>query len=164
MAKIGVISDSHDHVPNLKRAVELFCAEDVELVVHAGDFISPFTVPPLVALKCPVIAVLGNNDGEKVGLHARFAAIGTKLEPKMATAVAGGVRIAVVHEPEPVDALAASGMYDLVVYGHTHAIDVLEGECLVLNPGEAGGWTTGRATVALVTGEAGALRAEIRDL
>ena len=42
--KIGVFSDSHDNVPMVKKAVELFNNEGVELVIHAGDFIAPFVV------------------------------------------------------------------------------------------------------------------------
>ena len=162
--KIGVLSDSHDNVPQIERAVDLFIREQVELVIHAGDFIAPFAVPPLAKLGCPVVAVFGNNDGERIGLAQRFADIGTKVEPKMASTAVGDVRIAVVHEPEPVAALAASGLFDLVVYGHTHVIEVRAGVCLVLNPGETGGWTTGKATVALVSGEKGALAVEIREL
>ena len=46
--------------------------------------------------------------------------------------------------------MAASGSHDLIVYGHTHQIDLRERPCVVLNPGEAGGWLTGRCTAALV--------------
>src|SRR5688500_8615983 len=125
--KLGVLSDSHDNVPNVKKAVALFQAEGVERVIHAGDFVAPFAIPPLGELPCQVVAVLGNNDGEKAGLHRRFEAIGGTLEPKMATLTVGERRIAVVHEPEPVEALAASGLFDMVIYGHTHQIDVRPG-------------------------------------
>jgi hypothetical protein len=152
--KLGVMSDSHDNVPHMRKAVEIFRAEGVELVVHAGDFIAPFALDPLRDLPCKVVAVLGNNDGEKVGLQKRFESMGADLQPKMATAQVGRRKIAVVHEPEPVAALAASGLFDVVVYGHTHKIDIEKGKSLILNPGETGGWTTGRATVAVVDLEA----------
>ncbi|MCS6862422.1 MAG: metallophosphoesterase [Abditibacteriales bacterium] len=148
--KLGVMSDSHDHVPNVRKAVELFCAEGVGLVVHAGDFVAPFALDPLRDLPCKVVAVLGNNDGEKVGLQKRCESMGFELQPKMATAQLGGRKIAVVHEPEPVEGLARSGLFDIVVYGHTHKIDIEKGKTLILNPGEVGGWVTGRATVAVV--------------
>ena len=63
----------------------------------------------------------------------------------------GGADAAVdVHEPDEVDALAASGAYDVIVYGHTHEIDLRDGETRVVNPGECGGWTTGRSTVGFL--------------
>jgi len=47
-------------------------------------------------------------------------------------------------------ALIASGEYDLIVYGRTHQVDIRQGRPLVVNPGECGGWLTGRSTVATV--------------
>ncbi|HCL90984.1 MAG TPA: YfcE family phosphodiesterase, partial [Candidatus Atribacteria bacterium] len=41
--KIGIISDTHDNLPKIKKAVGIFNREKVELVLHAGDFVSPFT-------------------------------------------------------------------------------------------------------------------------
>jgi len=34
--KIGIISDTHDNLPQIKKAVEIFNREKVELVLHAG--------------------------------------------------------------------------------------------------------------------------------
>ena len=58
--------------------------------------------------------------------------------------------------------LARSGDFDLVVYGHTHEIEQRQEEGLLLNPGEAGGWLTGLATVALVDLET--LEVNLREL
>ncbi|HLD30045.1 MAG TPA: metallophosphoesterase family protein, partial [bacterium] len=41
--------------------------------------------------------------------------------------------------------------YDLIIYGHTHKIDTRkEGKTLVINPGELGGWLTGRKTFVIL--------------
>lgn len=48
--KIGILSDSHDNMPKLARAVELFNEEKVELVLHAGDLVSPITANELIRL------------------------------------------------------------------------------------------------------------------
>ncbi|MEM1178563.1 MAG: metallophosphoesterase [Acidobacteriota bacterium] len=148
--KIGVMADSHDHVPLVNRAVELFSRRSIDLLIHAGDFVAPFAVAPLAELSCPVKAVLGNNDGERIGLQKRFDAMGAELAPQLLDTEAGGRRIAAVHYPELATPIAASGRYDLVIYGHTHQIDIRAGEALLLNPGECGGWLSGRATVAIV--------------
>ncbi len=47
---IGLISDSHDHVRNIEKAIKIFKKREVELVLHAGDFCSPFTIPPFEGL------------------------------------------------------------------------------------------------------------------
>ena len=121
--KLGVMSDSHDNIPNVERAVALFNEIGVDLVVHAGDFIAPFAVAPLAHLNCRVVGVFGNNDGERVVLAQRFEAIG-EVHPNLASVSLGGRNIAVMHYPELAIPIAKSGDYDVVVYGHTHEIDL----------------------------------------
>jgi len=58
-----------------------------------------------------------------------------------------------MHEPKFIDSLIKSGDYGLLVYGHTHEIDIRVGETLVVNPGEACGWLTGKSTVVLLDSE-----------
>jgi len=55
-----------------------------------------------------------------------------------------------MHEPILIETIANSQEYDLVLYGHTHRIDVRKvGKTLVINPGELCGYLTGRSTVYL---------------
>ncbi|MBT3268624.1 metallophosphoesterase [Candidatus Poribacteria bacterium] len=150
--KLGVISDSHDNLHKLEAGVSILCAHDLAMVVHAGDFIAPFTAryfASLPDLEIPFAGVFGNNDGEKFGLRKMFEPIGPIHEDKFEVEL-GGRRIIVVHKELLVEPLARSGDYDVVVYGHTHRIDVRTDPCLIVNPGEAGGWTTGKSTLAIV--------------
>jgi predicted phosphodiesterase len=39
--KIGIISDTHDYIRNIQRAVREFNDKHVEIVIHAGDFTGP---------------------------------------------------------------------------------------------------------------------------
>jgi hypothetical protein len=148
---IGVMSDSHDHLERLEKAIPHILRAD--LVVHCGDLCSPFMIRRLgEALSgIPVHVVFGNNDGdrflmaqvardfENIRLHGEFMQI--EME---------GVRLAAYHEPEVALPLARSGMYDWVFYGHDHTADHrAEGECHLLNPGELMGMN-GPSTVALV--------------
>ena len=55
--KVGILSDSHDNVPALAKAVGLFNDLEVELVIHAGDIIAPFMAKPLDHLQANFIAV-----------------------------------------------------------------------------------------------------------
>ena len=63
--KIGIISDTHDDVGNVQRAIEMFNVERVQSVIHAGDYIFPGIVKEFEKLNSKLIGVLGNNDGEK---------------------------------------------------------------------------------------------------
>ena len=159
--KIGVMADSHDNIPKIRQAVELFNREGVGLVVHAGDFISPFSIVPLEDLDCQVLAVFGNNDGERIGVASQLFGMG-EVHPNLATTEISGRRIAVVHYPELASPLARSGAFDLVVYGHTHQIEERIEKGLLLNPGEVGGWLTGLSTVAIVDLET--LEVQIHEL
>jgi predicted phosphodiesterase len=40
---IGIMSDSHDNVDAIRKAVRLFNTKDLDITIHAGDLISPFT-------------------------------------------------------------------------------------------------------------------------
>ena len=41
--------------------------------------------------------------------------------------------------------------YNLIVYGHTHKAEIRrEAGTLLINPGECGGWLSGRSTVVWV--------------
>lgn len=146
---IGIISDTHDHLPAVKKAIALFNQQSVGLVIHAGDFVAPFTVKELENLHCKVIGVFGNNDGEKLGLKKAFEKIGEIVEGIYIFEL-NNRKIVVTHWPEIAEPLWKSGQYDIVIYGHTHQVESRQNKSLLINPGECGGWLTGRCTVALL--------------
>ena len=158
---IGIVSDTHDHLDRLRTALRRFAEAGVDIVLHAGDIVSPFMVVPFQEAGLRMVGVFGNNDGDKLFLRERFKGVGD-LNFGPYEVELGGRRIVVMHEPRSLEALIASGKYDLVVYGHTHEVDVREGRPLVINPGECGGWLSGRATCALV--DLKGLKAEIIEL
>jgi hypothetical protein len=150
---IGVMSDSHDNVTHIRKAVALFKDAGCGLVLHAGDLIAPFAARELAALGCPVKAVFGNCDGEKQGLEMVLEKFGTIQDAPLLFSH-GSRRILLVHYHFSIATYASSGKYDIIVYGHTHKPDIRrEGQTLLLNPGEAGGWLTGKSTVALLDPE-----------
>lgn len=160
--KLGIISDTHENMPKIRKAVELFNREEVEAVLHGGDIISPITAKEFSELKAPFIGVFGNNDGDKLFLTERFKEIG-KIHYKRYEGEFGGRTLLLIHEPDMLDALALSGVYDIIVYGHTHRSEVSRrGDTLVINPGEGCGWITGRATAVLLDTET--MKAEMVEL
>ncbi|HKL17694.1 MAG TPA: metallophosphoesterase [Halalkalibaculum sp.] len=147
---IGLISDTHDHVPHIERAVKLFKERDVDLVIHSGDFCSPFTIPLFEGL--PMKAIFGNNDGDKYLLMNKCEEIGADLEGEFFELEAGDRLIAVYHGTYEgiTKALQKCGKYDAVISGHTHEM-VKEkiGNTLAINPGTAHGFD-GKATLAFL--------------
>lgn len=146
---IGIMADTHDNMDAIQRAVQIFNREKVELVIHAGDLIAPFTAGEFSKLNSEFVAVFGNNDGERDGLRKAYNEM-CYLEDFKELSVAG-VNIAVIHGTDEalVDALARSGKYDVVVRGHTHKLKVIPGNTMVINPGEACGYVSGDKTVIL---------------
>ena len=66
--KIGILSGTHDYIDNIREAIRRF-KENVELIIHAGDFIFPgiideFRISQNKYWHHKLMEVLGNNDGE----------------------------------------------------------------------------------------------------
>ncbi len=160
--KIGVISDTHDHLIQIGRAVDLLNARPLEMVVHAGDLISPFTANEFEKLRHPMVAIYGNNDGERFGLRQKFTSIDIPIHEAPYDLELNKRKILLIHENDLIQPLADSGRYDVILYGHTHTPFVRQGKCLVVNPGETCGWVTGKSTLAIV--DLDALTAEIIEM
>ena len=150
--KIGVISDSHDNLSNIRKAVEVFSTNGVEALIHGGDFCSPFTMAefkPLADKGVKMHAVFGNNDGDRVLLARRGEGFCTFADGSVVVTL-GGKRIVILHYPDLAEDLFRLGAYDLVIYGHNHKIRVEGQGKKLLNPGTASGYLADKATVALV--------------
>jgi putative phosphoesterase len=61
---IAIMSDTHDNIWNVKKAVEMIRAHRAEVLIHCGDLVAPFTLRELASFDGPVHWVLGNNDGD----------------------------------------------------------------------------------------------------
>lgn len=150
--KIGIISDTHDAHRNVLRAIEIFNEYKVEYIFHAGDMVSPFTAKAFADVGCAkFIAVFGNCDGERVFIKEAIEAFGGEVYKSRYVGVVEGKRIFMTHRNSGIDDVAASGKYDLVIYGHTHKQDIRKvGDTLVINPGETTDWITGKSNVVVL--------------
>jgi hypothetical protein len=149
---IGVMSDSHDHLGNITKAVAAFTDRKITALIHGGDLCSPFVFRELDKLKpsCPrMYAVFGNNDGDRVLLTQKGKDFCTFRDGAM-TLELGGRRIAVMHYPDVAESLYKSGDFDLVIYGHDHEARAEGDDRLLLNPGSCAGYLADRATVVVV--------------
>ena len=139
--KIGICSDSHDHVNHIKKAVSYFRDSGTDLVLHAGDYCSPFTIPLFKGVN--LHGIFGNNDGDKYLLMKKFEEINGTLHGDFMSMKMGGLTIALYHGtyPKITEALELSGKYDVVVSGHTHEakMDTIE-NTLSINPGSVNGF------------------------
>ncbi|HDY74176.1 MAG TPA: YfcE family phosphodiesterase, partial [Euryarchaeota archaeon] len=93
---LGIIADTHDNLGAIDAALEIFRDQGVELVIHAGDLISPFAAAKFSDYQGRFKAVFGNNDGERRGLSKIVQGFGGVIDDFIEFEV-GGRRIAVYH-------------------------------------------------------------------
>lgn len=142
---VGIMADSHDNMPAIQKAVEFFNQKKVDLVIHAGDLVAPFTARELKKLACPLIITIGNNDGEIIGLNKIFE--GQIFQPPHQIII-NDKKVLILHDPILLDELQQNSDFDVIIYGHLHKADIRKGKPLIINPGECGGWLYGKSTIA----------------
>ncbi|HEX76791.1 MAG TPA: metallophosphoesterase [Dehalococcoidia bacterium] len=150
--RIGVMSDTHDRLDAIKAAIDFFNRQGVRDVLHAGDLVSPLVVPKFSTLKAKLHYTWGNNEGDREFIRVKFGEIGVVPLGDFAALELSGRKIALLHGThEPiVDSLVRSGLYDIVVRGHSHRAEIIKGRTLLVNPGEVCGYLSGHQTVALI--------------
>ncbi|MBY8983287.1 MAG: metallophosphoesterase [Candidatus Lokiarchaeota archaeon] len=155
--KIGVISDTHDHMENITKAVKIFNERNIDVLIHCGDYVSAFTFRVFDDLnpniKNNFYGVYGNNDGDKLFLHQILGQICHLVGMELISEF-DGIRVYATHMPnkETVDSIAKSGNFEIILFGHTHSsvIEKYDNGVLVVNPGECCGYLSGKATIAII--------------
>lgn len=140
--KAAILSDIHDHVWNLQAALR--AVQDCDVLLCCGDLCSPFVVDLLAAgfPGKPIHIVFGNNDGDLFRITAKAKDNAhLHLHGELCAIELDGRRLAMNHYPDIARDLAASGLYDVVCYGHNHAGDIRQLEkALMINPGTLMGY------------------------
>jgi putative phosphoesterase len=133
---IGIISDTHEDVRMIRKAIRILKERAPALVVHCGDIISPPVLEHFAGI--PVRFVYGNNDGERSGLKKKCSEMGFYgIEDTLSFTHAGrsffvnhGTRLQTIEEA------ANSQQYDYVLHGHTHERrNEVRGKTRIINPG-----------------------------
>jgi uncharacterized protein len=152
--RVGIISDTHDNLQAVEKAINRLNQEKVNLVLHAGDYVSPFVIPKFKTLNCKLIGVFGNNDGDHAFIKQKFSETNNcEIHNQFAEVIAENFRIALLHgeETELLNALISSQYFDAVIYGHSHLVfSGKNSKTLIINPGELCGYLTGRSTMAIL--------------
>lgn len=147
--RIGVVSDTHNRLPNVLRIVELFNESGVERVVHTGDITQAKTLDVLAGLRAPLVGVYGNND-ERASLAEAAHRLGIELFEAPLYLDWMDRRIVVVHDPRDLEALTDPN-WDVALHGHTHLrVETRQDDRLVFNPGECAGYLTGHNAIGVV--------------
>ena len=144
---VCILSDSHDHIPLLRKAVNQAKEQGAEIILHCGDVVAPSTLKAVLDVDLPIYAIHGNNTGDMYMLSRIAHGSEGKLHyyGQDASFNLADRRIFIVHYPHYAKAMAATGDYDLVCCGHSHKVqiewinNVSGGKTLLCNPGTVGG-------------------------
>ncbi|MDQ6717907.1 MAG: metallophosphoesterase [Gemmatimonadota bacterium] len=155
--KIGVMADTHDRLPAIEELLSKMAERGVSMVMHAGDYCSPFALAPFQTAGLPLLGVFGRNDGDQTTLEATASAgFGAEIYESPHSFEVGGHKVMLVHELGEINKRSIAS-HDFVIHGSSHKLEQTRRDTtLLLNPGEACGWITGSCTAMVVdldTGE-----------
>ena len=137
--RIGVVSDTHDNMPNVEKIIDIFNDTGVDRVIHTGDISRVKTLTAMSRLKVPLFGVYGNNDQERTDLEQSAALNGFHFTDPPLEVEWCDRSILVVHDPRDLNRYL-NHKHHLALFGHTH-IKTIEffANQLKFNPGECAG-------------------------
>ena len=141
---IGIISDTHDNARNILKAFDIFNEKKVDLILHLGDWISPFMLRFCKKSNSKIISIFGNNEHDRdrypkkaklFGVDVEFVGVNAELEfDNKFFYLCHGKSI------DEIDSATSSGKYDIVLSGDNHLAKIKKiGETTHINPGSTCG-------------------------
>ncbi|MCY3885249.1 MAG: YfcE family phosphodiesterase [Gammaproteobacteria bacterium] len=148
--KIGVVSDTHNHMRNVLEIVRLFNEAKVDHVVHTGDITTAKTLELFADLNAPFSGVFGNNDVEIASLKHIAARNEFQFRQPPLFLNFGARRVVVVHDPRDLTETLIQDT-DVALHGHTHLLRMERQDGLtIFNPGECAGHMKGLNAVGVI--------------
>lgn len=158
--QIGVLSDTHNNIGNLVRALRIFEEEGIRTLIHCGDMANETTAQQLDGFE--VVYVNGNVDHSVEAVNDVILGLGPRnFAGAVFAGKLNGVAIAATHghRPDKLRELVRARRYNYVFHGHTHRRrDEVVGETRVINPGALGGARHEPRSVCVVDLDAATVR------
>lgn len=120
--KIAILSDSHDNVPNIEKALKYINEQGIETIIHCGDLCAPSILIQVLEpnFKGKIYLVHGNVGDPELLEEVAKKYKNVEMCGDIGKIELDGKKIAFTHFPSVGRELAETGKYDLVFYGHTH--------------------------------------------
>jgi uncharacterized protein len=148
--KIAIISDTHDNIETIEKAVNKIKHEHVGLIIHAGDCTTPEAIEPFLKLNKYLVCVYGNCDTQKEKIKAALGDKGIINNPPFVFYV-NDRKILLTHDLEKCSKKIKEEQPNIVIFGHDHIVEIEENkDVLYINPGECGGLLYGSATITIL--------------
>ncbi len=139
--QIAILSDTHNHLANLQKALRIIEDENIQTVIHCGDV----TTTETLALLSPCKVILTYGNGDFSSGEMRNTLLRLNPESYAGSVFQGeidGLMIAVTHghHLSQYQNLINSQQFDWIFFGHSHRReDRLQGRTRLVNPGALGG-------------------------
>jgi len=137
--KIAIISDMHDNMPNLKKALAWINENKIEQIICCGDVCDIETLKYLANnFQKTINVVYGNAELYQPEETKKFKNI--NFVGRLGVINIFGKKIGLCHEPWFVEKAQEQDQCDFIFYGHTHKPwEEIKNNAVVLNPGTLGG-------------------------
>ena len=150
--KIGILSDSHNNVSNVQKALAIFSNYRPECLIYCGDATSIESIQWF--REYPIIYTFGNGDLATGEIAATLKAYNQEnYAGFLFNGELSGKKIAVIHGHliDQLDEMINNGQNDYVFTGHTHRrMNERVGKTRLINPGAVGGSGGESRSVALL--------------
>jgi hypothetical protein len=134
--RIGIISDTHNDIEMILKALDEFHARGISTLFHAGDITSPRLISFFKDFDTKI--VLGNGDLDIELINSECMKFGFGPVQKVRTLEVDSKVIHISHGNNVTEFRNAidSAKYDYIIKGHTHEFEdyVLQGTHII-NPG-----------------------------
>lgn len=153
---IGLMSDSHDHLTNIKKLVTIFNEQKVDIAFHLGDYNSEFIIKELGNLNCPFIGLLGENDGDVYSL-LKACSDNMEIFKNQHEIRLNDKNFLLIRDPKYLNIIVSSEQYNFIIFGQDHKLSISKNANVhIINPGEVCGYISGKAQAIILnilTGE-----------
>ncbi|MFH1325889.1 MAG: metallophosphoesterase [Candidatus Falkowbacteria bacterium] len=137
--KIAIISDTHDNIPNLEKALAWMKQNNIKQLICCGDVCNSETLKYLAeSFKNKIHLVYGNMELYEQNEAKQYDNI--NFLGRYGIVSINNKQIGICHEPWFVDKILEQDKYDIIFYGHTHKPwDEMVKKIRMLNPGTLAG-------------------------
>jgi putative phosphoesterase len=133
---IGILSDTHDRLDNMRSAMQLLRGGGAEFYIHCGDVGGEPIIDQLAGV--PAALVWGNNDWDRTPLTRYAQSLSIQVFAGLGELELGGKKFAITHGDDEriVRKITDAQQHDYLLLGHSHVrLDKRIGKVRIINPG-----------------------------
>jgi len=120
--RIAIMSDSHDNIPNMEKALKYINEQGINFIIHCGDLAAPAMLSEVIIpnFKGQLHLVYGNVGDPDLLEQMAKSYKNVKVHGDRGEVEVEGKKIGFCHFPDEAKRMAETGQFNIVFYGHTH--------------------------------------------